>query len=596
VCSSDLKGEREQTTVVFDGKAMRAAMSPAKGSTKSALDLLKLTVKASRSPHPDANRQFFEVHLEGFIDPPDECVSAKELYDFVSQVAPVPYPANFPYRAELEAAAKKNGIAIEEVKITIKDGSAKPIPVTKQYGDVYKFDAGAVALSDCEIYQSPTGKWWGWVGKKQESGAYTDEKVSGLRVRVRNIQIAVEGSAADVGARADPAWLVVVGRRACEIAGGISSLLPSDVRRDEETQIVCIYLRPEMTKGDYERVIPVHSHLIDQGFLDFVKKRETARLPLFYDPKRAEGGENANPQWQKVAERLGEWVVKSLKITGVKPNHGWRHRFTSTSREVGMHPEVEAFITGHGGSDDPDEIKKVSLRYGDAWVKTLKRMIEMYPRYEIAALREEPSPRPNETTIVNRMIDDVTVVCTARRIPFHPHLVPSGDGLIRALSEIEAAAQRGLRPMIYLDMHGSAEDGVEIAATGEMVSWDKVVDTLRRINRATGNNLVVVAGVCYGLHAIRESMITDHAPFFMLAASEERIVFGELEDQTFPFFDELTTSFDFDSAKAKLSPKKKVFHCMRVFTVAVGRYIHRKCRGKGDVVQGAAEHVGIELA
>lgn len=184
-----VKGEREQTTVVFDGKAMRAAMSPAKGSTKSALDLLKDTVQASRSRHPDPNKQFFEVHLEGFTDPPDECLSPKELYDFVSQVAPVPYPADFPYSDQLKAAAKKNGIAIEEVRITIKDGASKPVPVTKQYGAVYKFDSGEVSLSDCEIHRSATGKWWGWVGKKQESGAYTDEKVSGLRVRVRNIQI-----------------------------------------------------------------------------------------------------------------------------------------------------------------------------------------------------------------------------------------------------------------------------------------------------------------------------------------------------------------------------------------------------------------------
>lgn len=183
------KGEREQTIVRFDGKAMRAAMSPGKGSTKSALDLLKDTVKAFRARHPEANKQFFEVRLEGFTDPPDECRSPKELYDFVSQVAPVPYPANFPYSAKLEAAAKSTGIAIEEVRITIKDGSAKPTPVTKQYGSEYKFEAGDVTLSDCEIHRSPTDKWWGWVGKKLESGAYTDEKVSGLRVRVRNIQI-----------------------------------------------------------------------------------------------------------------------------------------------------------------------------------------------------------------------------------------------------------------------------------------------------------------------------------------------------------------------------------------------------------------------
>ena len=172
----------------------------------------------------------------------------------------------------------------------------------------------------------------------------------------------------------------------------ITSLLPSDVRKDPETQIWCIYLRPEMTKGDYERVIPIHSHLIDQGFLHYVEKRRKARLPLFYDPQRARGGDNANPQWQKIAQRLADWVVGSLRITGVKPNHAWRHRFKSVARHVGMHPEIEMFITGHGGSDDPDAIAKVSMGYGDAWVRTLKNTIEMYPRYDIAALRVPAAP------------------------------------------------------------------------------------------------------------------------------------------------------------------------------------------------------------
>jgi hypothetical protein len=50
--------------------------------------------------------------------------------------------------------------------------------------------------------------------------------------------------------------------------------------------------------------IPVHSHLIAQGFLDLVEQRRKSRLPLFYNTARRRGATNANPQWQKVAERL----------------------------------------------------------------------------------------------------------------------------------------------------------------------------------------------------------------------------------------------------------------------------------------------------
>ena len=183
------KHEHEQTTVIFDAKAMRAAMSPVTGSRKSALSLMKESVVAFRSYSPDVNRHFFEVRLEGFTDAPNECCSPKEMYDFVSQVAPVPYSDDFPYLNELRNAAKKFDIPIEEVRITIKDGNAEPKPITKQYGATYVFDSGTIQLNACDIHNSETNQWWAWVGKKAESGTYTNSRVSGLRVRVRNIQI-----------------------------------------------------------------------------------------------------------------------------------------------------------------------------------------------------------------------------------------------------------------------------------------------------------------------------------------------------------------------------------------------------------------------
>jgi hypothetical protein len=194
------------------------------------------------------------------------------------------------------------------------------------------------------------------------------------------------------------------------------------------------------------------------------------------------------------------------------------------------------------------------------------------------------APRPDETRMVESMIDDVSAICASRQIPFQKYVVPSGVMLIRALGEIEDAARRGCRPLIYLDMHGSPSDGVEIAASGEMVPWDDVVEALRKINVQTGNNLLVVAAVCYGLHAIKETVITDLTPFFVLIAPEETITFGDLMDRIIPFFRNLTTDLDVVKAfEEELSPEMKMFHCMRVFTVAMAKYIVRSCTGKGGL-------------
>lgn len=57
-----------------------------------------------------------------------------------------------------------------------------------------------------------------------------------------------------------------------------------------------------------------------------------------------------------------------------------------------MHSEVEAFLIGHGGSDDDEEVRKIAMKYGDPWVRTLAKNVEKYPRYNIAALKRPPAP------------------------------------------------------------------------------------------------------------------------------------------------------------------------------------------------------------
>ena len=183
------QGESKQTTVVFDAKAMRSAMAPNKGSSKSANDVMNETVTAYTTAGHRRSHHFMEVELDGLNDAPKECVSPKDMLNFVGQVAPVPYPDDFPYRRKIHSAAERADIPIEEVQITVREGRKAAEAALKPYGATYPFESGEVPLAQCDIIRSRTRKWWGWVGKKAESGAYSDSCVSGLRLRVRNIQI-----------------------------------------------------------------------------------------------------------------------------------------------------------------------------------------------------------------------------------------------------------------------------------------------------------------------------------------------------------------------------------------------------------------------
>jgi integrase len=154
----------------------------------------------------------------------------------------------------------------------------------------------------------------------------------------------------------------------------ITSLNPDDIAEVEG--ILCFRLPKERTKSRKKRNVPVHSHLIEEGFLAYVEMRKKLRKPLFYDPVRSRGEPGSHPHYQKVGERLAEWIRTLPVDHNVAPNHGWRHRWKAQSRDIGMHGQIADFIQGHGKGT-------VSGRYGKKWPKTLKKAVETIPRYKI---------------------------------------------------------------------------------------------------------------------------------------------------------------------------------------------------------------------
>jgi integrase len=138
------------------------------------------------------------------------------------------------------------------------------------------------------------------------------------------------------------------------------------------------------TKSSAFRDVPIHPHLHEQGFLEFVDSCDPG--PLFYSETRSRGG--TEPGNVHVGGKLAKWV-RSLGVSdpNVDPNHGWRHRFKSLARACDMREEVYDAIQGHAPAS-------VSRGYGDLWPIVMKREIEKIPRYEIAGLGIAGGPTP----------------------------------------------------------------------------------------------------------------------------------------------------------------------------------------------------------
>jgi len=129
------------------------------------------------------------------------------------------------------------------------------------------------------------------------------------------------------------------------------------------------------TKTGQPRTVPIHEHLIEMGFLDFVKSRETG--PLFYDPKRSTG-KAKTPQSEQRAIKLADWVRTQTKLDkAVDPNHGWRHTFKTRALAAGIPERISDAITGHSTGS-------VARSYETPTVGMKAEALSKLPRYKVS--------------------------------------------------------------------------------------------------------------------------------------------------------------------------------------------------------------------
>jgi integrase len=157
--------------------------------------------------------------------------------------------------------------------------------------------------------------------------------------------------------------------------GEMAQLRTDDVLEVEG--VWCLRITPEAgrVKTNEARVVPLHPHLIEQGFLDVV--RANAGGPLFYDPSRRRVDSEGNRHVKKVGERLAAWVRDDVGITdpNLQPNHGWRHLFKARSYEVVEERMADA-LQGHAPAT-------TGRAYGAPPIAAKAEAIRKFPRFEV---------------------------------------------------------------------------------------------------------------------------------------------------------------------------------------------------------------------
>lgn len=161
--------------------------------------------------------------------------------------------------------------------------------------------------------------------------------------------------------------------------GEITQLRKSDVI--DRNGIHALRLTPEAgsIKSGKVRTVPLHEHLIAQGFLKFAEGHRDG--PLFYKldekPKNDDPIKVKKSRAAQARQRLAAWVGSlGVKDKQLSPNHGWRHTFKQIADRAGISERVSDSITGHAH-------KSVGAAYGEATLEDKAEAMKKFPRYAL---------------------------------------------------------------------------------------------------------------------------------------------------------------------------------------------------------------------
>lgn len=209
------------------------------------------------------------------------------------------------------------------------------------------------------------------VEPKTRGKAFTKDEASAILRASLQVPRSREGEDLRNAKRWCPWLMAYSGARVNEI----TQLRKKDIFERDGVWVMRITPEAGTVKSKVYRFVPLHSHLQDQGFLEFVQGRSEG--PLFFNPAKRRSDNAINRQANRLGSKLADWV-RSLGIEGVKPNHAWRHLSINLAVRYQMEPRVAKAITGHASSDVQDKVYLADLV---DHVDVLSRELEKLPRF-----------------------------------------------------------------------------------------------------------------------------------------------------------------------------------------------------------------------
>jgi molecular chaperone HtpG len=184
------KGENSATVLRFNAAAIREVLRTGESDVDGAF---RASISMGESIPAPADEHWTEVRLTGLANAPDELTSVGRLTDYLVNVAPLRYRDAWSAGDKVLAHAGTAGVPIPTIELMIGTSDADLQELRKPHADsVMAGRNRATKLTDIAFLAGGTvagRRWWGWYAKTHLFGTVQDDKLAGIRVRVRNIQL-----------------------------------------------------------------------------------------------------------------------------------------------------------------------------------------------------------------------------------------------------------------------------------------------------------------------------------------------------------------------------------------------------------------------
>ncbi len=121
---------------------------------------------------------------------------------------------------------------------------------------------------------------------------------------------------------------------------------------------------------------------------------------------------------------------------------------------------------------------------------------------------------------------------------------------------IDEANDAGCRPILHLELHGWNDKTGLLLADNSSLTWEELAAPLARLNKATGFNLLVCVGACFGAYFLSQLRPLAPSPCYSMIGPTRKISPSDLLGCFRDFYRELLRSLEAATAVRALQARK----------------------------------------